>query len=210
MARIVLCGLMLLCHRCCMAGYHMEVGSCGGSFFQKSAKVSLSAAAVGNGGEPKLQSSPTHPPTNHPRRQASPQALRGGYSEALIIYTKAAHCTARTFGGTPHRIARRCCWDVPHAIWPGRRGGLLGGRRGCLLAGCFGCLGFGCTQAACVRAWLGHCHLLNLRSERAQRVTSAQLKLRRLCFPAVTTTQPKFSRRSGKSFTYRTVSLESR
>lgn len=72
---------------------------------------------------------------------------------ALII--KAAHCTARTYGRPLQALLRM---EVPHAIWPGRRGGLLGGR---LLAGGLGAW----VSAARMRVWLGHCHLLNLRSE---------------------------------------------
>lgn len=112
------------------------------SNFQKSAKVSLSAAAVGNGGESKQQSSPTHQPPSG--RQKPLQGLGGGYLKALII--KAAHCTARTYG-RPLAASPGAAWDGGTPRDLARPAGRAFGRQLCLRA--VWVLGF--RLRACVR-----------------------------------------------------------
>lgn len=160
---------------------HIGVKSGGGSVFKKSAKVTLSAAAVENGG--KFQAAGRHPPTRPPSgRQSPPRGPRGGY------FTIGANSRSSPLRGaylerTPRLpVPRRLlgCWAC-WARWDGGNPTRSGPAGGAVFRAA-GCLGFGLHSGMRVRGLVpaSHCHLLNLGFEGSKGVTFAQLKLRRL------------------------------
>jgi hypothetical protein len=145
MARIILCRLLLRCHRCCMAGQS-----------KTRPRVSLSAAAaVGSGrGIPSKKSSPTCAPSvqRQARRLGAPQGLGGGCSGG------ANNPSSPLRGAYPRRdpsfaFARRC-WDggnlTPRDL--ARPAGRALGRQVAWVSAC---------AQACACCGLVHCHLLN-------------------------------------------------
>lgn len=110
-------------------------------FFKKSAKVSLSAAAVGNGGESKQQSSPTHQPTTQAAGKP-PRFERRLPKGANNLKPPTLPLHGAYLRGTPHRIARRCLdvWRYPTRSGPGGGAGFWAG--GQVACGLFWVLGF--------------------------------------------------------------------